>query len=187
MEQYEIDSFELETMLADEVTDGDRQDFVIDNDLKAEWALGKIAKARAYYARLKANCDAMVEKYQAVKKKLTEQESGETAYLELLLHRYFDTVEHRKLKASEVYDLPSGKLVMKTHAPKFSADDAVFCDWLKANGWGEYIKTVEKPDWGEFKKAHAVLHDGKLYDDNGVEVAGMAVDPVPDTFEVVGK
>ena len=187
MEQFEMESFELDTMLSDEVGANDQVEFKIDNDLKAEWALGKIAKTRSYYARLKANCDAMIEKYQAVKKKLNEQESGETAYLELLLHQYFDTVEHRKLKASEVYDLPSGKLVMKSHQPKFKADDTAFVSWMKKNGWSEYVKTVEKPDWGAFKIDHAVLHDGKLYDDNGVEVEGMAVEKVPDTFEVIGK
>ena len=87
--------------------------FVVDNDKKAEWALGKIRALKADMERYTAVCDEMIAEYEAKKKAAHERYEQETAYFKTQLAQYFETVDKRKTKTQEVYELPGGTLRKK--------------------------------------------------------------------------
>jgi phage host-nuclease inhibitor protein Gam len=195
MEQRELMEERIDEMLDEEIfsspseeQEQEKKKFVIDSDIKAEWALDKIRKTHAYYDRLKRTCSDIIAKYSAILEKYARQESAECAGLEYMLMQYFDTVEHKVTKTQESYKLPTGKLIRKHHAPQIVRDDERLVAWMKANDWDGYVRTKETPDWGAFKVSRCtVTEDGTVYDENGVRVEGLTVNPVPDTFEVVTK
>jgi hypothetical protein len=194
MEQREWMEERIDEILDEEIfsssseeQEQEKKKFVIDSDIKAEWALDKIRKTHAYYDRLKRTCSDIIAKYSAILEKYARQESAECAGLEYLLMQYFDTVEHRVTETQESYKLPTGKLVMKHHAPKFDIDDAKMVSFMKANDWDGYVKIKESPNWDAFKKERCKITENGVYDSNGVKVEGIAVSTIPDTFEVVTK
>ena len=142
-------------------------DFVIDSDAKALWALKKIKEART-------DRDFMVEWYQQKIKEITEQTDFDTMNLERMLSDYFQTVPHKKTKTQESYALPGAKLILKTQNPEYKRDDKKVIEWLKQNSGGQYVKTKEELDWAGLKANSAVL-DGKLFDENGEEIPGVEV------------
>lgn len=184
MEERIDDMLDAEFEIANEGQEQER--FVIDSDLKAEWALDKLRKTHRHYDRLKETCSAMIARYSEIMRKYAQQEENECAGLEYLLHEYFGSVDHKITKTQESYKLPTGKLVLKHHAPQIVRDDERLIAWLKANDWDGYVKIKETPDWGSFKKDRCtVTEDGSVYDENGVRVEGLTVNEIPDTFEVV--
>lgn len=144
-------------------------EFVIDTDSKAEWALNKIREARA-------NRDKMIDWYNAKIKEISEQTDFDTFNLERLLSEYFRMTAdvHKKTKTTESYSLPSGKLVMKAQQPEFKRDDSKVIEWLKGHDGADYVRIEEKLDWAGLKARSAVI-GGKLFDENGEEIAGIEV------------
>ena len=145
------------------------EEFIIDTDAKAEWALNKIREARA-------NRDKMIDWYNAKIKEITEQTDFDTFNLERLLSEYFRMTAdvHKKTKATESYSLPSGKLAMKAQQPEFKRDDSKVIEWLKSHDGADYVRIEEKLDWAGLKARSAVI-GGKLFDENGEEIAGVEV------------
>lgn len=140
--------------------------FVIDTDSKAEWAMGKIAEARRERER-------WVTWYNSKIEEINTQTDFETANLERLLEEYFATVPHKVTKTQESYKLPSGKLIRKTQNPEFRRDDSAVIAWARENA-PEYIKTVEQLDWASLKGATGIF-DGHIVTDDGEIVPGVEV------------
>lgn len=142
-------------------------DFIIDSDAKAEWALKKISEARA-------DRDRWIAWYQDKITEIKAQTDYNTANLEAMLAQYFDTVPHKKTKTQESYTLPGGKLIVKTQNPEYKRDDATVIAWLKGNGGESYIKVEEKLDWATLKgDTNAV--GGKIVTMDGEIVPGIEV------------
>lgn len=142
------------------------ENFVIDSDAKAEWAMGKIAEARKERER-------WVTWYNNKIEEINTQTDFETANLERLLEDYFKTVPHKTTKTQESYKLPSGKLVRKTQNPEYKRDDSTVIAWARENA-PEYIKTVEQLDWASLKGNTGVF-DGHIVTDDGEIVPGVEV------------
>jgi len=145
----------------------ENEDFVIDTDAKAEWALKKIAEARA-------DRDAWVKWYEDKIAEIKAQTDFNTMNLERLLAEYFATVPHKKTKTQESYPLKSGKLILKTQNPEYKRDDKTVIDWLKQNNGGQFIKVKEELSWADLKGATAVL-DNHIVTIDGEIVPGVEV------------
>ena len=141
--------------------------FVIDSDRLAVWAIRKIRERRA-------ERDEFIAWYQKKIKEITEQTDFDTMNLERLLSDYFATVKHRKTKTSEVYDLPEGKLVMKTQNPEFKRDDKAVIEWAKANNLPQFVKVKEELAWSDLKGATDVF-EGHIVTEDGEIVPGVEV------------
>lgn len=141
--------------------------FTIDTDQKAEWAMKKIAEARA-------DRDAWVSWYEAKIKEVKEATDFETANLEARLADYFRTVPHKSTKTQETYSMKCGKLILKRQNPEFKRDDKTVIAWLKEHDGERFIKITEGLDWAGLKEASAAL-GGKLFDENGEEIPGVEV------------
>ena len=144
-----------------------RQEFVIDTDAKAQWALKQIKEKRD-------DRDAWVAWYEQKIKEIKEQTDFETMNLERMLADYFATVKHKKTKTQESYSLPGGKLILKVQNPEFKHKDADVIAWLKTHMDGKFIKVKEELDWAGLKEVSAAL-DGKLWSEDGEEIPGIEV------------
>ena len=144
-----------------------REEFVIDSDAKALWAINKIREARK-------DRDFMVEWYEKKIKEIKEQTDFDTLNLEHMLAQYFQTVPHKKTKTQESYSLPGGKLILKTQNPEYKRDEKTVIAWLKDHDGAQFVKVEEKLDWAELKDHSAAL-DGKLFSEDGEEIPGVEV------------
>ena len=142
-------------------------EFIIDTDVKAEWALKKIAEARA-------DRDAWVKWYEEKIEQIKAQTDFDTMNLERMLSDYFATVPHKKTKTQESYTLPGGKLILKVQNPEYKRDDKKVIEWLKQNNGGQYIKVKEELAWSDLKASAAVLN-GKLFSEDGEEIPGVEI------------
>ena len=142
-------------------------EFIIDTDAKAEWALKKIAEARS-------DRDAWVKWYEEKIEQIKAQTDFDTLNLERMLADYFATVPHKKTKTQESYTLPGGKLILKVQNPEYKRDDKKVIEWLKQNNGGQYIKVKEEHAWEDLKANAAVLN-GKLFSEDGEEIPGVEI------------
>lgn len=156
-----------------------KEQFIIDNDQKAEWALKKIREAREDQAKWKAF-------YNAQMAKVDDETDANVAGLEAMLREYFEMVPHKATKTQESYQLPTGKLVIKKQEPKYEHNDTVVINWLKLTGNKQYIKTKEELDWQGLKKISSVIGEG-LATEDGEIIPGVKVIERPEIFKVEVK
>ena len=107
------------------------EDFMINNDGKAEWAINTIKAEQEDRDRLISVCEQKIEEYMDKISQFTKQYESRTSYLTSQLAQYFQTVEHKKTKTQETYQLPSGKLKLKYPAPEMARDNDKLLTWLK--------------------------------------------------------
>ena len=160
--------------------------FVIDDDSKAEWALGKIQAAEQERDRLLKLVNEKWEQLVAQQEKIENDYERDTSYLKYLLQQYMGTVTTKKTKTQETYQLLSGKLIRKHGTPDFKRDDGKLLQWLKDNGRVGLIKTKEEPAWAELKK-HLVADPDSgmaMIDETGEVVDGITVTPGVDKFDI---
>lgn len=174
--------YELEEVL--EQPEDEREGFSINDDNVADWALRKIAEERAELDRLTSIATQQIEELQLKIKHLEEVAERKTAFLKGCLAQYFQTVPHKATKTQESYKLLSGSLVFKLPKQSMVKDDAELIEHFRQNGLQEYIKTEEKPIWGEYKKNLAIV-DGKVIDTTTGEIVdAVRVEEAPGVFDV---
>jgi len=161
----------------------ENNDFTIDNDSKAEWALSIIKAEKADRDRLIAVCEEKIKEYQEKIEQFKKRFENRTSYLVSLLNQYFQTVPKKKTKTQETYKLPSGTLKLKLPSIEYQRDDAKLVEWLKSSGMNEFIQVKEAPKWAELKKRVIVSGD-KVITEDGEIVEGIAVVEKPARFEV---
>ena len=158
--------------IIDEIVES--EEFSIDNDHKAEWALRKIAEETIESQRYANVCDTVIAEYEFKKQKNKEQLDNKTSYLKQKLLEYFNSVEHKKTKTQETYKLPSGTLKLKYQSPECVRDDETLLKWLKESDKNEYVKVKESVDWAELKKIAQINGDKALTGDGEI-IEGVTV------------
>ena len=161
----------------------EKVEFVIDDDVKADWALERIAEERAEAERLKAVCQARIEEFEQRIEAIDKRCENNTGYLIALLSDYFASVPHKATKTQETYALPSGKLVYKRPGKTAVRDDNALLAWAKANA-PEFIQTTEKAQWASLKKELAESGDHYIYKATGEVVEGVHLEETPGKFDV---
>lgn len=158
------------------------EQFVINDDGKAEWALNKIAEEKAEMQRMINVANSMIMKYQEKIEVYQKQFESKTAYLKEQLRQYFETVPHKSTKTQETYKLPSGTLKLKKQNPEYIRDEEKLLEWVKANKLS-YVKTKESVDWAKLKKELNFVDDKALTEDGEI-VDGVTVSERPSVFEI---
>jgi hypothetical protein len=161
----------------------DGNEFSINTDLLAEWALGKIAEEKEETQRLSSVCESKIAEYEEKIQQYKKQFETKTSYFRGQLQQYFESVPHKATKTQESYKLPSGTLKLKFQNPEFKQDETIFLKWLKDNDKLDFIETKEKSKWGELKKV-CTVSDGKVLTADGEIVEGVEVIEKPSIFEV---
>lgn len=153
--------------------------FVIDNDVKAEWALRRIRERAAERDRILETSWEIIESYKAVIKTESDRAAEEIAGLEGLLMQYFATVEHSATKTQETYRLPTGKLKMKLAFERMVPDEEALITTFP-----DFTERKPTLKWGELKKRLSIM-DGKVIDtETGEIVQGVTLETVPPKFIV---
>lgn len=157
----------------EDITDTEKQEFVITDDLKAEWAIKIIKQEEAETQRLVDTIEQEIDLLQAKKSRLQEQLVNKTGYLKSKLADYFETVEKKELKTQLTYKLPSGTLAFIKPTVKYEHDDEKILKYLRDNDRFEYIKVEHKLNWAELKKNEDIT-----------KIDGVIEVQVPARFEV---
>lgn len=141
------------------------EEFAINDDKTANWAIKKIRDKIAEADRLKAIIIAEREELAEKEKAINEKLDHETGYLKTLLYAYFGKVEHKETKTQQTYKLLDGSLIYKKPSVKIAKpeDDAALIAYLEQNQ-PEMVETIKKPAWGEFKKNLTLTEDGDVVD-----------------------
>lgn len=159
--------YELEDVIEE------KQEFVIDTDLKADWALKIIQKERQEVERLCKTIDEEIGMLKLKKQKIADSLDNKIGYLQGKLFEYFRTVESKELKTCYKYKLPSGELVYNKETVKYERNDEKIIQWLTDHNYMDYIKVKPSVDWAELKKTNFVD-----------EIDGVTKLNVPMRFEV---
>lgn len=134
----------------------EKQEFVIDTDTKADWALKIIQKERQEVERLTKTIDEEIEMLKLKKQRITDGLENKIGFLQSKLFEYFNTVEPKELKTCYKYKLPSGELVYNKETVKYERDDEKIIQWLTDHNHMDYIKIKPSVDWAELKKTNFV-------------------------------
>lgn len=171
----------LALQLIDEVTE--QEGFMINDDFKAEWALKKIAEEKKELQKTELLIDSMVAEYQFKKQQAQERYQNKVRNLENMLIQYFETVDKKKTKTQETYQLPSGTLKRKFGTIEYERDAEILLAWLKKNNRTDLVKVKEEPKWAELKKEVCVLNN-KVVNTDGEIIDGVIATKKQDTFEI---
>lgn len=134
----------------------EKQEFVIDTDAKADWALKIIQQENKEVERLTKAIDEEIEMLKLKKQKIEESLDSKTSYLKEKLFAYFKIVQSKELKTCYKYKLPSGELVYNKETVKYERDDEKIIQWLTDHNQMDYIKVKPSVDWAELKKTDFV-------------------------------
>jgi hypothetical protein len=166
-----------------EIQNPEKENFEIRNDMTAEWALSKIRKNNSLADRILKSINVMTRFLEYRRDQVTKsKEMANERYIQYL-NGYFQKVEYRETKTMKVYDLPTGKLMIKSPKQKFIRNDAELLEWLKTNKQEAYIAVKETPKWDELKKT-VTVNGQNVIDENGEIVAGVVVEISPPEFAV---
>ena len=161
----------------------EENEFVIDSDEMAEWALKTVLAAKKEKERLTALIDAERARLDRKQEDIDKRYENDTSYLLYKLSEYFKTVEHKETKTQESYQLLSGKLVFKKPTVKLEQDKCALLNWCKTNA-PEYVRTEQSVEWGQIKKCMKIVGESVIYDATGEVVQGVAITETAGTFDV---
>lgn len=180
----ELEGIDFSTYIDNDAESAPRPAWVIADDGSADWACRKIAEEKRELDRLKELADkqkrSIDEKIAAAEKRFEYN----TNFFKSKLMEYFETVPHKSTKTKESYRLLSGTLTRKFGGRQMKQDDETLVQYLKNSGQAEYIKTEEKPRWGEFKKRLEITEGGVIDRETGEFVEGVNIIEKPDVFTV---
>ena len=158
--------------------------FIVDDDKKADWALKRIAEETAERDRLITIAQSEIDELTQKIIDLEKEYEDKINYFKALLVDYFATVEHKETKTTETYKLLSGSLVMKKPRKEIRHSDEALLDYFHNNGMRNYIKTVEKPIWSEFKKKLEIVDGIVVNTESGEAIDCVTVEDIPEEFTV---
>ena len=161
-------------------------DEIIVDDFQAEETINKIREIEMEYERLIRVCQQQISRYQSKIESYQEQMSSKTQFYYWRLKDYFNSREDkRKLKTQVVYQLPSGTIKLKYGGTKVDYKESELVNWLKDNGYDEFIKHTQKEGvkWTDLKEKLAFVGDSAIIGEDGIIVEGVTVKEIPDKIE----
>ena len=164
----------------------DSMAFTIDDDVKAEWALGKIREAQEERDRLLELVKQQKEILYKREQEICDRYEGDTNYLRYLLQQYMQTVKCKSSKTQDTYQLLSGKLVRKHAGYEIQRDDAALLRWLEDTGNLDLIQVKTAPKWGEIKRLLRADPETGIVTiaDTGEFVDGLTAVQTPEAFDI---
>lgn len=157
------------------------EQFKIDNDKKADWAIKQIHEAEDERDRLIELAEEQIKDLTNHIEEFKTKCESDTAYLKSLLMQYFGTVPTKETKTQKSYKLISGTLVFKKPSVKINHNDE---ELIAALDGTEYVEVKKSLKWGEYKK-NLAISDGEVIDGTtGEIIKGCTVEDVPGSFNI---
>ena len=162
--------------------------FIVDSDIKADWAVNAIKEAEEERDRLIMLAEAKIEQLQEQIADIKARCDRENAYLYSMLDEYMSGCKVRETKTQSTYKLLSGTLVRKKEQhnivkPEGEAMKSLI-EFVRVS-YPELIKSTytEAVDWAVLKK-HLKTGDGVVTTDDGELVECLTVEDVPESFSI---
>ena len=167
----------------------ENNNFVIDNDSKANWALRKIRHMKQNQKKNKKLAESQIEK---IKKEIDEinhwlekendkiQKNIDFMKTKLKNYAYDLKDENPGLKT---HNLPFGALKFRKRRPKWNYEDDRLLEFAQKN-LKEAIKVKKKVDKRKLKKKSEVVGDKAVLEDTGEIIEGVKVVQRPEKFKI---
>lgn len=167
--------------LEEQHRDGAVEEFTIDDQSKADWALRKLRELKQEKER---NEEFAKQEKERIDEWL-ERENGKIdqsiQYFEGQLAAYLDRLRQDNPKLKSV-SLPNGRIGFRRRPAKWTYNDEVLLDGLKENGREDLIKRKETVDKQSLKKSVKVV-DGRAVDpETGWIVEGIEIEDQGEVF-----
>lgn len=159
----------------------EEQNFTIENDKSADWAIKTIAEAEAERDRLIDLANEQINELKERIEELKERCDRDTAYLKSCLYEYFVKVPHKTTKTQETYKLLSGSLVFKKPSQKINHDDEKLIKDLDGT---EFVETKKSLKWGEYRKTLTISYGEVISSETGEVIEACSVEDVPGSFDI---
>lgn len=151
----------------------ERERFRLTDENMANWALRKVAKARAEYEEAAKVAEAEVKRIDDwLNSRKRDLERTEEFFGGLLTGYYLP--QHMENPRQKTFKLPAGQVQIRAQQPDYVRDEAKLIAWLKGNDMAGYVEIVEKLRWGDLKKQLKQLGD-KMLSPDGEVVDGILV------------
>lgn len=148
-----------------------KEEFSIENDSCADWAVRCIKKEFEEFERLKVLADEQIAEIQEKLSSAEKRYENKTKYLKSKLKQYFEGVpEKKETKTKASYRLLSGTLTLKKGGQEYKKDEDALVQYLKSKGMENLIQIKETVKWADLKKQLTIQEDGKVIDTNTGEV-----------------
>ena len=171
-----------------------REQFVCDNDMKAEWCLSKIRKIRAEQKRETDELDRQMQFYQDQKEMVSAKADEDVAFFEGILRGYFqsrvDAGFTKEAKTMLTYKLPTGRLILKHREPEYEykkEQDAAVKFLEKTDFGSAFIRVKKELNWKDLKPFTVDSGNAVALKETGEIVPGITVTEREDEFEVEVK
>jgi len=189
MSMAELDNVLLEAYHEPEQEE-ERERFCLTDENMANWALRKIAKARAEYEEAAQVAEAEVKRIDDwLEGRKRELEHTEEFFGGLLAAYYLP--QHMDNPRQKTFKLPAGQVQIRKQQPDYVRDDEALLAWLKGNDMAEFVQTIEKIKWSELKKTlkqngdSMISADGEIVEGIRVVEKGLKVNIVTASKEEV--
>lgn len=143
---------------------------------EADWALRKLAQARAAIKENNALFEAELSRLTAWAKDVNTGPERDALYFEAILRNWHAEQLADDPKAKTI-KLPGGKLTARLAPPSLTVDDDVFIPWAQEHR-SDWLRVKAEPVKADIKTQLVVGESGDLYDpESGDQVPGVALLP----------
>lgn len=160
-----------------------KQRFQITDLNSLNWAFRKLSAIEAKKAEINKLADAEIERIEAYRKREMEATQHSEDFFKSLIAAY--AVKEREKDPKFKAKTPYGSVSFRKRQPKWHYNDEELLNFLEQNELTDLIRVKKEPVKPEIKKRFSINEDGRAFDENGQEVAGINVEFVPE--EVVIK
>lgn len=161
----------------------EKERFRVTGKDSANWCLRKI---RALKSEMDENIKMAREEIERIQEWLEQVNTpleNSVKHFEALLEEYHIQVISEDPDRKTI-KLPHGTLKLRARQPEYKRDEKTLLSFLKDNGLNEFIKVIEKPEWGVLKKNVELAGDKVVHRDTGLIVEGVTVEKRPPGFTV---
>lgn len=149
----------------DEWSVEDKEKFVIDNDAKAEWAMGKIREANKEIEAI----DEEIERFNMWVEEYRENKSRSAKAKKEKFEHDVSQYVNARMEEDSKYRLKTiyGNVSRRIKPLSWNYDETHAIEYLKANEHTDLITVTEKFNKSEFKKLFSVNDELQAIDENG--------------------
>lgn len=160
-----------------------KQRFQVKDLASLNWAMRKLTAIEAKKRELRAMIDGEKERLEMFLERETSGLTDSENFFKFLVSEYASRKrdEDPKFKGEKT---PFGKIGFRKVPDKWLYDEDVLVSYLEQNQYNELIRTKKEPVKTEIKKMFKVNNDGRVFDENGQEVAGITVEAQPEILDI---
>lgn len=171
---------ELETI---ENTEEAKQRYQVKDLASLNWAMRKLTAIEAKKREIRNMIEDEMERLKLFLEKETSGLTDSENFFKGLISEYAirKRDEDPQFKTEKT---PYGKVTFRKVPDKWLYDEELLIAYLEQNEYTNLIRTKKEPVKTEIKKMFQPNNDGRVFDENGQEVAGITVEQVADELSI---